>query len=548
MALLGGAWMYDDLGITGQTTAQMQARFAIGVTQPGDAEYVIIWGGINDIYNTNPSIDAPTIEANLQLMYTAAHTAGIKVVALTISPCKGYTTWTAPLQAVQDAVNTWITTTAINIDYKIDSYNVLVDPGNANQLLPAYDSGDHIHIATAGYTALANAIYAGVTWAYQSTTIYQLSLSQASQLNQKLRRSDNVIFQSVAGSCGFLLLNPTDGFTWGGNPVVLGGPRPLQYTYELEVLNSFTGQNGIYVLSYGGAGTNGITITSTGGGIQVQAGTGSHCLTIYSTDAATSAVFADAPVGVGFALETAGYSIFNNDWVNASPAVWVRNSGGSIDPSAVVQIDSIHQGFLPPRMTAAQRVGVSGYSGTAAADGLMVYDTDAHTPYYYQNGTWQYHGSGYSGISGYSGYSGKSGYSGISGYSGYSGISGYSGYSGRSGYSGASDIRIKRDIRPFKEGLSAVSQINPVYYKFNGMWVEAEQDFPNDGIEHVGIIAQELESILPAAIKKIPGTLYKGSEGDEMMTYDSVPIIMALVNAVKELEKRVIKLEKKGKR
>ena len=78
--------------------------------------------------------------------------------------------------------------------------------------------------------------------------------------------------------------------------------------------------------------------------------------------------------------------------------------------------------------------------------------------------------------------------------------------------------------------------------------MEAEQDFPNDGIEHVGIIAQELESILPAAIKKIPGTLYKGSEGDEMMTYDSVPIIMALVNAVKELEKRVIKLEKKGKR
>jgi len=67
--------------------------------------------------------------------------------------------------------------------------------------------------------------------------------------------------------------------------------------------------------------------------------------------------------------------------------------------------------------------------------------------------------------------------------------------------------------------------------------VEAEQDFPNDGVEHVGIIAQELESVLPQAVRKVPGTLYKGSGGDEMLLYDSVPIIMALINACKELEK-----------
>jgi len=49
--------------------------------------------------------------------------------------------------------------------------------------------------------------------------------------------------------------------------------------------------------------------------------------------------------------------------------------------------------------------------------------------------------------------------------------------------------------------------------------------------------------VLPHAIKRIPGTLYKGGSGEEILTYDAGPIIMALVNACKELEKQIIELQ-----
>ena len=39
--------------------------------------------------------------------------------------------------------------------------------------------------------------------------------------------------------------------------------------------------------------------------------------------------------------------------------------------SAAVQVDSTTQGFLPPRITTAQRTAIS-----SPAEGLMVFDTD----------------------------------------------------------------------------------------------------------------------------------------------------------------------------
>jgi hypothetical protein len=152
--------------------------------------------------------------------------------------------------------------------------------------------------------------------------------------------------------------------------------------------------------------------------------------------------------------------------------------------------------------------------------------------------------SGYSGISGYSGYSGISGYSGfsgVSGYSGFSGRSGYSGYSGRSGYSGfsgASDIRLKRDIRPFTHGLDLAEKINPVWFKWNGLWI-----YSNDEVDNVSIIAQEIESIAPYTIEKVRGKLYPEGEETDILIFDIKPVVFILINSVKELKARVEALE-----
>lgn len=58
----------------------------------------------------------------------------------------------------------------------------------------------------------------------------------------------------------------------------------------------------------------------------------------------------------------------------------------SVQASAVLQADSTTQGFLPPRMTTAQKLAIA----TPAA-GLMVYDTDLNKSFTYDGTTWQAH-------------------------------------------------------------------------------------------------------------------------------------------------------------
>jgi hypothetical protein len=57
----------------------------------------------------------------------------------------------------------------------------------------------------------------------------------------------------------------------------------------------------------------------------------------------------------------------------------------SINASALFQMDSTTKGFLPPRMTAAQRGSIS-----SPAEGLIVYQTDSVIGLYiYSNSTWR---------------------------------------------------------------------------------------------------------------------------------------------------------------
>jgi len=52
--------------------------------------------------------------------------------------------------------------------------------------------------------------------------------------------------------------------------------------------------------------------------------------------------------------------------------------------SAKLEISSTNSGFLPPRMTAVQRIAIS-----TPAEGLLVYQTDdSKGYYYYTGGTW----------------------------------------------------------------------------------------------------------------------------------------------------------------
>ena len=159
--LLGSNWHTNNSGVGGNTTTQMLTRFPSDVLGVGNAEYVVIWGGINDI---NQDRTDTFIEANLQAMYDLAYAAGLKVIAVNITPFKGNGIWTAGRQATADAVNAWIANTAIRVDYRVDAYTLLEDPGTPDTLLAAYDSNDHLHLSAAGYAAVGSAVHTAATW------------------------------------------------------------------------------------------------------------------------------------------------------------------------------------------------------------------------------------------------------------------------------------------------------------------------------------------------------------------------------------------------
>jgi hypothetical protein len=69
-------------------------------------------------------------------------------------------------------------------------------------------------------------------------------------------------------------------------------------------------------------------------------------------------------------------------------AIEVSNGGAyinttSVQASAILQADSTTKGFLPPRMTTAQRVAIS-----SPANGLIVFDTDVQNLCYRRDSTW----------------------------------------------------------------------------------------------------------------------------------------------------------------
>lgn len=63
--------------------------------------------------------------------------------------------------------------------------------------------------------------------------------------------------------------------------------------------------------------------------------------------------------------------------------VKIGDNPGTIDPSALLEMESTTQGVLVPRMTTAQRVSIA-----SPANGLLVYDTDLKDFFFFQTNSW----------------------------------------------------------------------------------------------------------------------------------------------------------------
>jgi hypothetical protein len=104
-----------------------------------------------------------------------------------------------------------------------------------------------------------------------------------------------------------------------------------------------------------------------------------------------------------------------------------------------------------------------------------------------------------------------------------------------------SDARVKTDVTPYTFGVSALNQLRPVNYIYNG-----DYGTPDNGIVQTGLIAQE---VLTTPLASMVGTrdYVDPDTGVETTLYDlnTNQLVFALINAVKELSARVTALEAK---
>jgi lysophospholipase L1-like esterase len=132
-------------------------RFDRDVLNQSAARWVIIFEGVNDIGGDSSGTVAANLIAAFTQFATKAHARNIRVYGATITPFGGNSYYSASHEAARQTVNSWIRTNSL-YDAVMDFDAAARDPANPVNLLPAYDSGDHLHLSPAGYQALANAI------------------------------------------------------------------------------------------------------------------------------------------------------------------------------------------------------------------------------------------------------------------------------------------------------------------------------------------------------------------------------------------------------
>ncbi|MFF6996610.1 SGNH/GDSL hydrolase family protein [Streptomyces sp. NPDC008313] len=140
------------------------ARLDRDVLAQSGVDRLIVFEGVNDIGTAGATeADARRITDELigayEQIVTRARAQGIRVYGATLTPFGG-NTYDDPAgvrESARQAVNTWIRGSG-RFDAVVDFDRAVRDPQTPRRLLPAYDTGDHLHLDPAGYKALADAV------------------------------------------------------------------------------------------------------------------------------------------------------------------------------------------------------------------------------------------------------------------------------------------------------------------------------------------------------------------------------------------------------
>jgi len=106
---------------------------------------------------------------------------------------------------------------------------------------------------------------------------------------------------------------------------------------------------------------------------------------------------------------------------------------------------------------------------------------------------------------------------------------------GGGSWSAPSDARLKKDVKGFTRGLSDLLKLRPVTFKYNGLGGTED----NNEV-FVGVIAQELEKVLPEMVTSRKGKLYQGDKSNtDIKHVDPSEFMYVLINAVQEQQKTI---------
>ena len=119
--------------------------------------WLIVLEGVNDIGGgKNPNV-ADDLIAAFGKFIEQAHARSIRAYGVPILPFGGSMYDSPAHEAARQKVNEWIRISG-RFDAVIDMDSAVRDPASPSRLLPAYDTGDHLHLNPAGYEKMGGMI------------------------------------------------------------------------------------------------------------------------------------------------------------------------------------------------------------------------------------------------------------------------------------------------------------------------------------------------------------------------------------------------------
>ncbi len=143
--------------LTGGLGPTASVRFLRDVLEPSGVRWAIVLHGVNDIGNARSLAVADELIDAYRRFVAAGRARRVRIYGAPILPFAGSQYDTPEHEAARQKVNAWIRAPH-NFDAVIDLDAAVRDPAAPAALLPAYDSGDHLHLSPAGYARMADAI------------------------------------------------------------------------------------------------------------------------------------------------------------------------------------------------------------------------------------------------------------------------------------------------------------------------------------------------------------------------------------------------------